>query len=273
MSAERPPSAITSADLDFPATPVRRAQREGAVHRIETVFPGLRGPLSPLPLEDLEGLCRQDPDAEALRAFLDLFDRRFHQLLLATWRTPRAYLFTCMEAPPPLLRYLDALKPSGMPTAPGLKARIMRMLDHLGMTGLEVTLHTFRYCRRPLPETTRLGSLDGTCLGRDAALGEEVRVPEGLRILIGPLTPGQAVALYAGRVGLTREIRAYLGPFTPFQPVMQMTPEQPRGLGNGDLYLGLSTPLGECRGSHEARLIPLPQQPISGIERGDRHPC
>ncbi|WP_412852067.1 type VI secretion system baseplate subunit TssG [Ectothiorhodospira shaposhnikovii] len=257
------PTLVPSADLDFPAGPVARVRRLEAGDRMETSLPGLRGAHSPLPLEDLEALCREDPDAETLRAFLDLLDRPLQGQMLRACLASRPHLPAGGDGPPPLLRYLNALKPTGLPTAAGLKVRIKRRLEDMEMPGLEVTIHLGWYCRRPLPEPTRLGRHTGACLGRDAALGEEARVPEGLRIDIGPLPPCGITTWHDVAASLTREIRDYLGPSTPFEVALRLTPTSPEGLGSENLGLGLNSILGEGAGTDAPPVISLAPHPLT----------
>ncbi len=194
---------------------------------VTAMFMGLYGIDSPLPVSFREDVSRSTDGSLALRAFLDIFDRRFYAFFYRAWRKHRPALripetfaspgetvdrvrpFLALarcntgpadsEAPVPPLRLASFASTLTRRTrsARGLKTLVSGLLD-----GLPVLVKENVSRRIPISTPSGLG-LQGARLGVDSHLGRQIQDRSStFRLSIGPvdidtyrsLLPGEPLA-------------------------------------------------------------------------------
>lgn len=222
-----------SATLAFPPTDIlgvhlaSRSSHPNPVAVVTATFMGLYGVDSPLPVSYREGVLRNGDRSSALRAFLDIFDRRLYAFFYRTWRKQRPAL-RMPTASTSSREPVDSERPflsltgcgagpaaSGAPVAPlrlasfasllarrtrsahGLQTLVSGLLDGLPVTVKE---NVSRWISIGAPPG--LGH-QGARLSVDAHLGRQIRDRSStFRLSIGPvdidtyqrLLPGEPLA-------------------------------------------------------------------------------
>jgi type VI secretion system protein ImpH len=201
--------------LAFPATDVHHAEPLTGTHRgirLALSFHGLYGVDAPLPGYVGAAVASAEPEARALRDFLDIFNHRLYTLFYESWRKyrpsvdgrpagaeahrRRVFCLAGLGAPvgeplaaspitPSRLAPFAALLRTPVRTADGL----LRLVRHF-FPDITVTIDENVPRWVAIPERPRLGAAAAPMtLGKTALLGSRVLdVAGGFRLSLGPLT-------------------------------------------------------------------------------------
>ncbi|KIH76534.1 type VI secretion system protein ImpH [Geoalkalibacter ferrihydriticus] len=269
-AGEWPQAAVrlrAAPELSFPAADLRRAYLDDdGTMVLEANFLGLYGVDAPLPAYFWESVARDEEDGQCLRAFLDLFGSRLHELLYLAWKKTRAHLFDG-NGTNLLEDYLLAL--SGAPLAQrrdlamayagGFGRRVKGGAALAGILHEQLQVpaqvEEFVPCWVEVGAVSSLGR-QGMTLGEDLVLGERVLdVGRKINILLGPLSEARALELFPGRSGagdFRDLVDGYLEPTLEYDVIFLVEAEvSERSLGRDPIHLGwtscLGTPVGDRR--------------------------
>jgi type VI secretion system protein ImpH len=223
--------------LAFPPADVRAAEplgADGAGLRLVLNFWGFYGVGSPLPAYFGAAATSPDPEADALRDFLDIFAHRFYHLLYESWKKYRPALAPGEAARARELRRALCVAGLGAPAPPGavaperllpfagiLRTRVRNVEGLLRLVGAvapdvpaAVRENVPRWVRvTPRPRLGARGEL--AVLGVTALLGERLPDEAGkFRLVLGPLGWAQFERLRPGREA-ARAVAEVVGLYAP----------------------------------------------------------
>jgi type VI secretion system protein ImpH len=273
--------------LAFPAADVHSIERLGGTPehaRITATFMGLYGVDSPLPGWFYEAIAYEADFAQPLRDFLDIFNHRLYSLFYRSWAKYR--LFEHYSSPSGRRELLlRALSLSGLGTSgctDNIETRPVHLAAFAGILSfqvrnaeglrnllaellLDIPVAVLENVPRwvPLPERSQLGrnGKRSIVLSVTSLIGRKVNDISGkFRVILGPLTLGQYVALLPGgdRTGKVNSIvRLYVRDALDYDVQLRLkTSEIPMlRLGDSALKIGLTTWLGRPRTETTSRLV------------------
>lgn len=201
--------------LAFPPSDVRKIERlesesDDARVQMTVTFMGLYGVASPLPVYFYDAIGTRREEAEPLRDFLDIFNRRLYTYFYKAWKKYRSILrpiasahdrdarvflsLAGMGTPgfarsaqvnPMRLAALAGFLSSGVRNALGLQTMVSTLFDGLPARIQENVPRWVSVRERPRMGSNASGSM---VLGNSALLGQKVRDASGkFRLILGPL--------------------------------------------------------------------------------------
>jgi type VI secretion system protein ImpH len=223
-----PSEVVEVNETELPADPSDPFAQPRAGLEVVSAFLGLTGSVSPLPQYMAEEIAQEDPDAPAMRDFLDGFHHRFLSFFLrAKLRTdpPGSYRsdqgdrwsrralavlgFDADTAGEPAWRLLRiaGLLAEPVVTARALEAAIADVLvDVLGGAPVRVEQFVDNWVELSAADRTRLGE-NAHVLGRSAVIGERIFDRTGrVRVVLGPVGR-EGYARFGKRPELIAEVR------------------------------------------------------------------
>lgn len=273
----------------FPAADLKRVAwhegRRGGPPHVELVatFLGFYGIDAPLPQTFHEPITLERPEAEPLRALLDIFNQRFYAYFYRSWKKYRPGVHDGADSQRADTRRFLSVAGLGTPGATAPDRAVLPQVPALRLAafagrlshrprnaeGLRVLLETFlggvpvavqEFVPRwvTLPYQERLGRRPGPQLGRTALLGRRVRDVAGkFRLTLGPMGLSVYRSLLPGgerAEALQHLIRLYTADRLDFDVELRLhSAEVPRlRLGDGRIQLGLTA----CLGTPQQSLMP-----------------
>jgi type VI secretion system protein ImpH len=273
--------------LAFPAADIRGIEKlDGTPEsaRITVTFMGLYGVDSPLPGWFYEAIGNGADYAQPLRDFLDIFNHRLYSLFYRSWAKYRLFeqysrptgrralllralslsglgnpgSIDAIEIRPVHLAAFAGILSFQVRNAEGLRNVLAELLQDIPVAVLE---NVSRWVT--IPERARLGrnGKRSLVLSVTSSIGRQVNDISGkFRVVLGPLTLGQYVALLPGgdRTRTVNSIvRLYVRDALDYDVQLRLkTSEIPMlRLGDSALKIGLTTWLGRPRTETTSRLV------------------
>ena len=272
---------LTSAPtLGFPSADLKsvRVDANGTLI-LESTYFGLYGVDGPLPAYLLQAAAQDDEKGELFRAFLDIFNNRFYQLLFEAWKRGRSALFLKNKSS----RYRQHLssiaqqvsgsvssqKPYPYVGLLGARVHSAEALRGLLQDHLKITVQVLQFVPvwMPISAVSPLGV--NSVLGDNMLIGNRVLdFSQKICIQIGPLKYKKARKLFPD----TKEyqsfchlINEYIGGFVQFRLCLKVFfyNSYMQSLGETGMQLGYSTWLGERD----------PKRPCVFLFNGENHKC